>query len=280
LRALVVGAGGQAGAALARALPAGTALLHGRAEVDIRDAAAVERAVAEARPEVVFNCAAYNAVDRAEEEAGDVFAVNALGALYLARACAAAGAVLVHFSTDYVFDGRDEAPIPEDRCPRPLSVYGASKLAGETLVAAAGAPHLIVRTSAVFAAGGSKDKGGSFVERILARARAGQRLRVVSDQVFAPTHAPDLALAAIALVKAGARGIVHVTNDGECSWHELAVAAVEMAGLDVAVEPISAAELSAPAARPRYSVLDTTRYRALGLPPLQPWREALRAMVS
>jgi dTDP-4-dehydrorhamnose reductase len=240
----------------------------------------VARAVGDARPDVVFNAAAYNAVDLAESEAAEAFAVNALGVLHLARACAAAGALLVHFSSDYVFDGRDERPIPEDRCPRPLSVYGVSKLAGEMLAAAAGAPHLIVRTSAVFATGGSRDKGGSFVERIVQKARAGQTLRVVSDQVFAPTYAPDLAVAVVALVSAGARGVFHVTNDGACSWRALAVAALDAAGVGAAVERIGSADLNAAAARPRYSVLDTARYRALGLPPLRPWREALREMLT
>jgi dTDP-4-dehydrorhamnose reductase len=280
LNALVVGAGGQLGAALGRALPAGGAALLGRAELDVRDADAVARALSETRPHVVLNAAAFNAVDAAESEPAAAFEVNALGALHLARACRAAGAVLVHFSTDYVFDGGDERPIPEGRCPRPLSVYGVSKLAGEALVGASGAAHLIVRSSALFGTGGSKAKGGSFVERILARARAGQPLRVVSDQVFAPTYAPDLARAALALASQGARGLFHVTNEGACSWHELAVAALEAAGVRAPVAAITAAELAAPASRPRYSVLETARYRSLGLPALRPWRDALREMLA
>jgi len=280
LKALVVGAGGQLGAALGRVLPAGGLVMRGRSELDVRDAASLARAMADARPDVVFNAAAYNAVDAAEGEPATAFAVNALGPLNLARACREVGALLVHFSTDYVFDGSDRRPIPEERCPRPLSVYGASKLSGEALVAASGAAHLIVRTSGLFASGGSRDKGGSFVERILAKARAGDTLRVVDDQVFAPTYASDLAQAVLALVSSGARGLFHVTNEGPCSWRELAVAAVEEAGLPTRVEAIPAAELGAPAARPRYSVLDTERYRSLGLPPLRPWRDALRAMLS
>ena len=136
------------------------------------------------------------------------------------------GALVVHYSTDYVFDGTAARPYREDDTPRPLGVYGASKLAGEHLVAAAGGEHLVVRTSGVFGRGGSEQKGGSFVERIVAQARAGQPLRVVADQVFAPTFAADLATASIALVRAGARGLFHVTNAGSCSWHDLAVAAL------------------------------------------------------
>lgn len=280
MTALVVGASGQVGAALARRLGADAVLLRGREELDLRDARAVARALAVARPDVVFNAAAYNAVDAAEADPEAAFAVNGFGPLYLGRACRATGALLVHFSSDYVFDGRDDRPIPEDRCPRPLSVYGASKLAGETLAAASGADHLVVRTSAVFASGGSRDKGGSFVERILHRARTGQKLRVVDDQVFAPTYAADLAEAVLALVKAGARGVFHVTNEGACTWRELALGALEAASVEAEVEPISSAELNAPASRPRYSVLGMERYRGLGLPALRPWRDALREMLE
>jgi dTDP-4-dehydrorhamnose reductase len=278
LKALVAGAGGQLGAALGRELPGATRLLRG--ELDVRDADAALRVVGDARPDVVFNASAYNAVDGAESDPAGAFAVNALAVLHLGRACRAAGALLVHFSTDYVFDGSDERPIPEERAPRPISVYGASKLAGEALAAASGAAHVVVRTSALFATGGSRVKGGSFVERILERARGGQPLRVVSDQVFAPTYAPDLARAAVALARSGARGLFHVTNEGACSWHELAVAALAEAGVRAPVAAISASELSAPAARPRYSVLDTGRYRALGLPPMRPWRDALKEMLA
>jgi dTDP-4-dehydrorhamnose reductase len=277
LKALITGAGGQLGAALVRALPGATAL--GRAELDVRDPDAVSRALREAAPDVVFNASAYNAVDGAESEPEAAFAANAMGVLHLGRACRAAGALLVHFSTDYVFDGSDDRPIPEGRAPHPISVYGASKLAGEALAAASGAAHVVVRTSALFATGGSRVKGGSFVERILERARSGLPLRVVSDQTFAPTYAPDLAHAAVALARSDARGLFHVANEGACSWHELAVAALEAAGVPVAVTPISAAELGAPAARPRYSVLDTARYRSMGLPSMRPWREALGEML-
>jgi dTDP-4-dehydrorhamnose reductase len=280
LKALVVGARGQLGRSLLDLLGAEAEAAPGREGLDLRQPAAVAEAVQASAAGVVFNAAAYNAVDAAEADPDGAFAVNASGALHLARACREAGALLVHVSTDYVFDGTDTRPVPEERCPRPLGVYGASKLAGEALVAAAGAAHLIVRTSGVFARGGSRDKGGSFVERILARAQAGQPLRVVEDQVFAPTYAPDLAAALVALVRADARGLFHVTNDGSCSWHALAVAALRLAGVEAPVAAISARELNAPAPRPAYSVLDCGRYRALGLPPLRPWPDALAALVE
>src|SRR5262249_3272843 len=156
-------------------------------------------------------------------------AVNTVGPRILARAAAAAGALLVHVSTDYVFDGSASQPYVEDDPPRPLGVYGISKRAGEMMVEAAGASFLVVRTSGGSGPGGSRAKGGSFVDRILERGRAGGPLRVVDDQVFAPTYAPDLAHALLGLVERGARGLVHVTNEGSCTWHDLAVAALELA---------------------------------------------------
>ena len=142
-------------------------------------------------------------------------------------------------------------------------------------VAATGAEHLVIRTSGLLGRGGSEQKGGSFASRVLTRAREGQPLRVVADQRFSPTFAPDLAGAALALVGAGARGVFHLTNAGSCSWHELAVAVLELNGLDVPIEKIAAADLGLPARRPAFSVLDTGRYRGLGLAALRHWREAL-----
>jgi dTDP-4-dehydrorhamnose reductase len=247
----------------------------GRAELDVTDERAVAALVARVRPDVIFNATAYNRVDAAESEPERAFAVNALAPRALALAARDAGALLVHVSTDYVFDGALTRPYLEDDLAQPLSVYGASKLAGERHVLAPGAEALVVRTSGVLGRRGSAQKGGSFVDRVLAQARAGKPLRVVADQVFAPTSATELAGALVELVRLGARGLYHVTNQGSCSWHELASAALAAAGLERPVAAIAAAELGLPARRPAYSVLDTSRVRALGLPPLRPWRDAL-----
>jgi dTDP-4-dehydrorhamnose reductase len=278
VKCAVVGADGQLGHALVRVLGPRVVWAGGREALDVRDAAAVASLLSTVGPDVVLNASAYNKVDLAESEPAEAFAANASGPHFLARACAASGALLVHVSTDYVFDGTSSRPYLEDDVPRPLGVYGASKLAGEYL--AASVPSLIVRTSGVLGAGGSRGKGGSFVERILARARSGQPLRVVDDQTFAPTFASDLAVALVALVDAGARGLFHVTNDGACTWHELAVASLELAGLSVPVEAIATSSLGLAARRPAYSVLDRSRYRALSLSPLPPWRDALRGLVA
>jgi dTDP-4-dehydrorhamnose reductase len=280
VKALVVGAHGQLGRDLVAALGAEVAWAGGRAELDVTDWEAVSSVVGRLRPDVIFNGAAYNKVDGAESETGRALEVNALAPGLLARAAATAGALVVHFSTDYVFDGRSRAPYREDDCPAPLGAYGVSKLAGERLVLVSAGEHLVVRTSSVFGRGGNRQKGGSFMERILEQARAGQPLRVVSDQTFSPTYAPDLAEAAIALVRAGARGLVHVVNAGSCSWHEFATTGLALAGIDATVAAISTAELGLPARRPAYSVLDTGRYQGLGLPALRPWPDALAASLA
>ncbi len=280
MRFLVTGAAGQLGRALIARLGPDVAWAGGRDELDVRDGARVRERIAQVAPDVVINAAADNRVDRAESEPEEALAANALGPLNLARAAGQVGALLVHVSTDYVFDGEQDHPYAEEDHPRPRSAYGLSKRAGELAVSSSSGPTLVVRTSGVFGRGGSRGKGGSFVERILERARSGAPLRVVDDQTFSPTYAPDLAEALIALTRGGHRGLVHVANVGECTWHGLAQAAVEWAGRQAPVERIRTEDLGAAARRPRYSVLSTRRYAALGLPSLRPWRDALAEMLQ
>jgi dTDP-4-dehydrorhamnose reductase len=276
----VTGAAGQLGRALVRLLGPRAVWSGGREELDVRDPAAVARVLDRARPDVLINAAAFNDVDGAEADPAPAMTVNAVGAGHLARACRERGALLVHVSSDYVFDGAKREPYREEDCPRPLNAYGISKLAGCLLVAAAGGPHLIVRTSGVFGAGGSRVKGGSFVDRILARARRGEPLRVVNDQRSSPTYAPDLAAALVTLAERGARGLLHVTNSGACSPYDLATAALDIVGIHARIEPIRTAELGAPARRPEYSVLDNGRAHAVGLAPLRSWRAALEEFLG
>jgi dTDP-4-dehydrorhamnose reductase len=279
-RVLIAGADGQLGRALLACLGDRVAWSGGRAALDVRDTAAVHRVIFDVRPDVVFNAAAYNNVDGAETETCEALAVNACGPRNLARACRDAGALLVHVSTDYVFDGGQSRPYTEEDRPRPPNAYGVSKLAGEQLVAASGCAFLTVRTSALFGGGRDLVRGGSFIPRVIEQARNGQALRMVADQVFSPTYAPDLARALVGLVGAGARGLVHVTNSGSCSWYSLAVAAIERAGIKAEVAEIHARDLLSPARRPPHSILSKERYESLGLPPLRAWSEALDEFVT
>lgn len=265
MKALVLGASGQLGEDIVRLVGRDAGRTH--RQLSITDAHAVDAAVAALQPEVVFNCAAYNAVDRAESEPDAAGAVNAHGPRNVAVACARHGARFVHFSTNFVFDGELGRPYVETDEARPLGVYAQSKLDGELLVLDAMPAALVVRTAAVY--GGRR--GQSFPERILERARAGEKLRVVADQRINPTYTADLAAAAVDLAGRGWSGVVHAVAAGCCGWDEFARAALEEAGIDAEVEAIPTEAYPTPARRPRNGCLESIRYE-----PLRPWREALR----
>jgi dTDP-4-dehydrorhamnose reductase len=274
--AVVVGATGMLGRAVLRRLrqdpqPIYSRILpFGSRDLDIRDAAAVHAAIRTIRPSLVINCAGYTDVDAAESHAAEAMAVNALGAAHLAQACAQGGAILVHISTDFVFDGQLRRPYRCGDLGRPLSAYGFSKWEGELAVREAGCRHLIVRTSWLFGRGGR-----NFVDTILDRALSGERLRVVNDQVGRPTFTEDLAGGILRLLLARREGTYHFANNGRCSWFEFAEAVLEEAGIAAVVEPIRSADLRRPAKRPAYSVLDLSSYiEATGDTPPS-WRHAL-----
>ncbi|MFZ5805559.1 MAG: dTDP-4-dehydrorhamnose reductase [Acidobacteriota bacterium] len=270
MRVLITGARGQLGRALVD-LGRGQGWqlwAYDLPEFDLTDVGAVQEAVRTAQPEVIFNAAAFTAVDRAEEEPEAAFAVNARAVATLASVADEVGALLVHLSTDYVFDGQNSRPYREDDPPNPLSVYGRSKLEGEKAAARA-SKHLIVRTSWLFG------RGWNFVEAIRKQLLGGAReLRVVADQFGRPTYAEDLAEALVRLVNAGAYGLFHVANTGETSWAGFAREIAAQLGFSVPVVDISTEEAGRPAPRPRYSVLDTAKFDSLGQP-LPPWQEAL-----
>jgi dTDP-4-dehydrorhamnose reductase len=268
MKALVLGSGGQLGSELAGLLPDAIALT--RADLSVTDSAAVEAAVREHSPGVVFNCAAYNAVDQAESEPDHAYAVNAAGATNIAAACARHGAFLVHFSTNFVFDGALDRPYLESDSPAPLGVYAKSKLAGEAGVLAAYPAALLIRTAALFGAHGSAIKGGSFPDRILARSAQGLPVRVVSDQLVNPTYAADLARAAVELARSATTGLVHVVAEGCCAWDEFARAVLAECGLETAVEPVPSSAFHSAARRPLNGCLASERVASL-----RPWRDGL-----
>ena len=271
LRILVTGAGGQVGSEVADHLGHHEVMALDRAGCDLADRHSVEQAVAAAAPAAVINCAAWTDVDGCEADPERAVLVNALGVRHLAAACARAGAHLVHVSTDYVFSGDKTGPYDEWDEPGPRSVYGRSKLGGEREVAGHAGSWAIARTSWVFGR-----RGRNFVDTVVGRAAEGAPLRVVDDQRGCPTYAPDLAGALARLAVERRPGLYHVTNSGACTWHELACAAVEMAGLDPSVvAPTTTAELARPAPRPANSVLSGAAWAAAGLAPLRPWRAAL-----
>lgn len=280
MRVMIAGAAGQLGRALVAAAPSDAVVVsHDRSTLDVTDARAVEEAVRDARPTVVFNASAYTAVDRAESEPATARAVNAGGAAHLAGAAARHGARLVHVSTDFVFDGGASRPYAPDHPAAPLGVYGATKAEGERLVLAADPRAAVVRTAWVYSA-----SGANFVKTMLQLMATRDEVRVVADQVGTPTWAAGLAGALWQLARRDdVMGIHHWTDAGVASWYDFAVAIQEEAtdaGLltrRVPVVPIRSEEFPTAARRPAYGVLDkSASWAAIGVTAPH-WRVHLRA---
>jgi dTDP-4-dehydrorhamnose reductase len=270
MRALITGGGGQLASDL-QALLGDDARSFSHAELDIADPAAVDRAFDEVRPAVVFNCAAFHNVDVCETEPDQAWAVNVRAVRDLARR----GAKLVHLSTNYVFDGRRDEPYGEHDVPAPRSIYALTKLAGEHAALAYGPGALVVRGAGLYGLHGSASKGGNFVQRMTARARENSALKMVADQRLQPTFTADLAAALLEAVDREATGVLHLTAEGACSWFEFTEAIMEIAGIDVPIEPVETTIPPGGVDRPLNGVLARPRADELGIGRLRPWREAL-----
>jgi dTDP-4-dehydrorhamnose reductase len=270
VRALITGGGGQLASDLQELL-GDDAQSFSHAELDIADSAALDRAFEEVQPDVVFNCAAFHNVDVCETEPDSAWAVN----VRAVRDLAGRGAKLVHLSTNYVFDGRRDEPYGEGDLPSPRSIYALTKLAGEYAALAYGDNALVVRGAGLYGLHGSASKGGNFVQRMVARAREQGALKMVADQRLQPTFTADLAQALIDAVSAEASGLLHLTASGACSWFEFTEAIMELAGIDVPIEPVQTTIAPGSPDRPLNGVLARPRADALGLSELRPWRAAL-----
>jgi dTDP-4-dehydrorhamnose reductase len=248
-----------------------------RADLDLTRAESIRAKLDVVRPAVVVNCAAYNFVDKAEAEPEAAFAANAFGVRHLAHACRELGAKLVHISTDYVFglDATRTTPYAESDSPGPVSVYGASKLAGEHFALAADPRNLVVRTCGLYGVWGAGGKGGNFVETMLRLASQGKPVRVVNDQRCTPSSTADVAGAIAALIDTGVSGLVHATNAGDCTWYEFAAEIFRLSNHTVSLTPITTAEFGSAARRPDYSVLNCHRLSENGIRSLRHWTEAL-----
>lgn len=275
MRVLITGAGGQVGSQLPGFLVGHEVTAATRSELDLADPEGIREAVEGLRPQLVVNCAAYNAVDRAETETEVAMRINAGAVRDLALACSAVGAHLVHISTDYVFPGTKGEPYDERDEPEPLSAYGRSKRAGELELMAHAGSWTLVRTAWVFGC-----LGRSFVEGVLRRLLSGEPLRVAGDQRGSPTCARDLAAVLARLGVERVQGLYHVTNAGGPSRYELACAIAEAAGLDPArVVETTSAEFPAVAVRPADSRLVSVNLPTTGIPPLRDYREALGELI-
>jgi dTDP-4-dehydrorhamnose reductase len=281
MKILLTGSSGQVGYELARSLQGiGEVVAVDRAEMDLSDLDQVRDTIRRVQPGLIVNPAAYTAVDKAESEPDLAYRINAEAPGLMAQEAKALGAALVHYSTDYVFDGSQPAPRVEDDATGPLNVYGASKLAGEQAIAAAGIPHLIFRTSWVYGL-----RGKNFLLTMMRLARERDELRVVADQHGAPTWSrtiADTTALVLSQAHAGGRewwrqnsGVYHLSSQGQTSWFDFTKAILEEAGIDCRVLPITSAEYPVPARRPQYSVLSSERLMARFCH-LPEWREALR----
>lgn len=274
---LLLGGTGILGSAMRATAPAGVHIVApSHAQLDVTDARAIEAFVdgcapaGDAAPMWIVNCTAYTAVDAAESHEADAMRLNAEAPRILGAAARRVGARVLHVSTDYVFGGEGDRPWREDDATAPLSVYGRSKLSGEQALLASGAQSLIVRTAWLYGTAGK-----SFPRTMWERARQGLASRVVDDKHGAPTNARDLAQWCWALIARDARGLVHASNAGHCTWADVAERVYAAAGASGLVTRVLSDEYPAPAPRPRYSVLDGSRLEALLGAPRRPWQEAL-----
>ncbi len=245
-------------------------------ELDITQPEQCLETVKEIRPDVLINAAAFTRVDACETGEREAMLVNGDGAGNLAKAAASIGSLLVHYSTDYIFDGKKPDPYQEEDTPNPQSVYGKSKLLGESLIRRHCPEHMILRTSWLFGR-----NGPNFIRTIVELARKGNSLRVVNDQKGSPTYALDLAVHTRMMIEAGCRATYHVTNSGSCTWYELASSILEWAGMrGVPITPVTTEEFPRPAPRPANSVLANSHLQRDGLPPMRAWQTAAREYVE
>jgi len=286
MKTLVIGAEGQLGVDVCAAFADGEVLRAGQTSsehpVDIADEAAVSRLIAsELRPDVVVNTAAFHNVPLCEEDPASAWAVNATGAKYLAAACHEAGARLIHISTDYVFGSGGSKPYTESDREAPLSSYGASKLAGEHLIAAECANHCIVRSSGLYGAAPCKAKGGrNFVQLMLHLAAERGEVKVVTDEWVSPTYTVALAKQLRVIAEQAEPGLYHATCGGECSWHQFAEAIFAAAGVEVNLLEATQADFPSPVKRPDYSILENAHLQAQGLDVMPHWRDALHEYLA
>lgn len=274
---LVTGANGQLGREMQRlgAVSPNNYLFTDVAELDITDALAVRQAAGQSRAEVIVNCAAYTDVERAEEDEAGADRLNRLAVENLAQAAAATGATLIHISTDYVFDGTACTPYGEEAATAPLGAYGRTKLAGERAVEASGCSYLILRTAWLYSA-----HGKNFLKTMLRLTAERETLSVVFDQTGTPTYAGDLALAIFSVIEGGQykgnEGTYHFADEGVCTWYDFAVEIAAAAGHDKCrITPCRTAEFPTKAARPAYSVLDKSKFKATFGIEIPHWRESL-----
>lgn len=276
MKILVTGANGQLGRDIVKIIDLTHKVFgYGRKELDVRDIEQCREIFNQIKPNVIIHAAAYTAVDKAETDEDNAFAVNAFGSRNVAIAANEIGAKLCYISTDYVFDGTSDQPYKEYDHTNPQSIYGKSKHAGELLVQSLSKRYFIVRTSWVYG-----QHGNNFVKTMLKLGKEKAILKVVEDQIGSPTYTVDLCHFILELIGSEKYGIYHASNSGSCSWFEFAKAIFADSGYTTQVEPCTTDEFPRPAPRPRHSVMDHQSIRANNFTDLRPWREALAEFIE
>src|SRR6267378_3132556 len=282
MRIVIIGGSGQVGSDLARVLRD----MHedvwalSRSDLDITEKLALSDKLGKHNPDVIINCSVYHPVDECETNPGRSFAVNAIAVRDLGLAAKDLHASMVHFSSDYVFDGEQGRPYCEEDSLRPLSVFGVSKVAGEQLLRAVLPNHFIIRTSGLYGLTGSRVKRGNFVETMLRLGKQNGKVRVVNDLRMAQTSTQNLAKQVLALIHTKNYGTYHASDHGDYSWYEFAKRIFDYSRMNVTVSPVSWRELPSLVPRPKYSVLENRRLKALGLDQMQPIDLALQGYLQ
>jgi dTDP-4-dehydrorhamnose reductase len=283
MKTVIIGANGQLGSdcvlAFQKAGHEVAGLTH--QDIEIADETSVADKLTSLSPGLVINTSAMHNVDACEKSPLQAFAVNAVGARNLARLSNELGFVLIHISTDYVFDGIKNAPYLETDVPRPLNVYGNSKFAGEIFVQTIARRYFVVRVSAIYGANPCRAKGGNnFIKLMLKLARERGEVKVVDDELVSPTYTPDVANQLVRLSEAGAYGIIHSTANGSCSWYEFAEAIFRLTKTKVKLLRAAPGEFPMKVPRPKYSVLENSALKRLGIDDMPHWSESLREYLA
>lgn len=282
MRIAVIGANGQLGTDLVKVFGEDPSfevipLTHKDLDVAVPETLMVLK---ELKPDVIINTAAYVRVDDAELYPEKAFAVNAIGALNVARIAGEIDTINVYISTDYVFDGEKGEPYTEEDVPNPINVYGTSKYTGEVFTRNYSTKYYIIRVASLYGKAGASGKGGNFVNWVIEKARRGEELKIVNDQFMSPTHTLDVARTLKEFLKIGPEwGVYHMVNEGHCSWYEFTKAIFEILGWDVEVKPIKSGELNRLARRPRFSALENRGLHKLGLN-MPSWRKGLEEYLT
>ena len=275
MRIVIIGADGQLGSDLLKSLKDQAIFTLYYPDFDITKSQEVKEKLLELGPDVIINTAAYHRVDECEENSAKSFLVNSIAVRDLAITCHEMSAVLVHFSTDYVFDGKKTSPYVEEDPPSPLNVYGVSKLAGEYFVRNALERHFLIRTCGLYGVAGCWGKGMNFVDAIVSQEKKGIPLRIVNDQWVTPTSTAELAERIKELIKTEEYGLYHLTNEGQCTWFEFAEMIFTQLGRKPSLVPVDSETYAAKAKRPGYSVLENKKAKEVGLSEFSHWKDAL-----